>query len=70
MKGDVDWIKTRIIEAQKGHESVTEAATGRVAKLLSSELSERPLSSTKLANIAKQLIEDMTPASSKTEAAK
>ena len=70
MKTDGDWIKTRIIEAQKGHESVTEAVTLRVAKLLDSELSERSLSQTKLANIAKQLIEDMTLASSKTEAKK
>lgn len=70
MKTDIDWIKARIIEAQKGHESVTEAVTIRVEKLLSGELSERSLSSTKLTNIAKDLIEDMTPASTKMEAKK
>ena len=70
MQSDVDWIKARITEAQKNHESVTEAVTARLEKLLGSELSERSLSSTKLANIANELIEDMTSASPKMEAKK
>jgi hypothetical protein len=37
-------------------------------KLLSGDLSERPLSSAKLATIAKALIDDMVPAPSETEA--
>lgn len=68
MPSDVDWIRARIAEAQKRHGSVTEAATAQMEKLLSGDLSERPLSSAKLATIAKVLIDDMVPAPSETEA--
>jgi hypothetical protein len=37
-------------------------------KLLGGELSEQPLSTTKLSSIAKLLVADMVPASSDTEA--
>ena len=68
MPSDVDWVRSRIAEAQKRHESVTEAATVRMEKLLSGDLSERPLSSAKLTTIAKAFIDDMVPAPSETEA--
>jgi hypothetical protein len=68
MPSDVDWIKARIAEAQKRHESVTEAVTVQMEKLLSGDLSERPLSSAKLVIIAKALIEAMVPVPSEAEA--
>lgn len=68
MPNDVHWITARIAEVHKRHTSVTEAVSARMEKLLSGELSERPLSSTKLTSIAKALIADMAPGQSKTEA--
>lgn len=68
MPNDVRWITARIAEAHKHHTSVTEAVSAQMEKLLSGELSERPLSSTKLTSIAKALIANMIPAQSKTEA--
>jgi hypothetical protein len=64
---DLHWITARISDAKKRHESVTEAVTVRMEKLLSGELSERSLSSAKLTSIAKELIADMTPTSLKKE---
>ncbi len=70
MPSDVQWIAARIAEARKNHDSVTDAVSNRIEKLLSSELSEQPLSKTKLSSIAKLLVADMLPASSDTEAKK
>jgi hypothetical protein len=67
MAKDVDWIKKRVTEAQKRNESVTEAVSDRIEKLLSGDLSERLLSPARLATMAKALIEDMFPAPSVTE---
>jgi len=68
MPSDVQWIVARIVEARKDHDSVTDAVSVRMEKLLGGELSEQPLSTTKLSNIAKLLVADMVPASSDTEA--
>ena len=68
MSNDVQWIAARIAEARKNHDSVTDAVSVRMEKLLGGELSEQPLSTTKLSSIAKSLVADMVPASSDTEA--
>jgi hypothetical protein len=67
MSNDVQWIAARIAEARKNHDSVTDAVSTRMEKLLGGELSEQPLSTTKLSSIAKSLLADMVPASSDTE---
>jgi hypothetical protein len=67
MPSDVQWIAVRIAEARKNHDSVTNAVYIRMEKLLGGELSEQPLSTAKLSNIAKLLISDMIHASSDTE---
>jgi len=68
MPSDIQWIAARIAEARKKHDSVTDAVSVRMEKLLSSELSEQPLSTTELKKIAELLLADMLPASSDTEA--
>jgi len=68
MPSDVQWIAARIAEARKDHDSVTDAVSIRMEKLLGGELSEQQLSTTKLSSIAKLLVVDMVPASSDTEA--
>ena len=68
MPSDVQWIAARIAEARKDHDSVTDAVSIRMEKLLGGELSEQQLSTTKLSSIAKLLVADMVPASSDTEA--
>lgn len=68
MPSDVQWIAARIAEARKNHDSVTDAVSVRMEKLLGGELSEQPLSTTKLSSIAKLLVADMVPALSDTEA--
>jgi len=68
MPSDIQWIAARIAEARKNHDSVTDAVSVRMEKLLGGELSEQPLSTTNLTSIAKLLLADMVPASSDTEA--
>jgi hypothetical protein len=68
MPNDVHWTAARIAKARKHHTSVTDAVFTRIEKLLRGELSERPLSSTKLTSIAKVLIADMVPVPPKTKA--
>lgn len=68
MSNDGRWIEARITKAREKHDSVTDAVSNRMKDLLSSELSEQPLSTTKLKKIAKLLLADMLPASSDTEA--
>jgi len=68
MPSAVQWIAARIAEARKNHDSVTDAVSVRMEELLGGELSEQPLSTTKLSSIAKLLVADMVPASSDTEA--
>jgi len=68
MPSDVQWIAARIAEARRNHDSVTDAVSVRMEKLLGGELSEQPLSRTKLSSIAKLLVVDMVPASSDAEA--
>lgn len=68
MPDDVQWIAARIAKCRKNHDSVTDAVSVRMQKLLSGELSEQPLSTTKLTSIAKLLVADMVPVSSNTKA--
>jgi hypothetical protein len=68
MQSNVQWIAARIVEARKNHDSVTDAVSVRIEKLLGGELSEQPLSTTKLSVIAKLLVADMVPILLDTEA--
>jgi hypothetical protein len=68
MLNDSRWLKACIAKARKNHDSVTDAVSVRMEKLLGGELSEQPLSTTKLSNIAKSLVADMVPTSSDMEA--
>ena len=67
MPSDAQWIAVRIAEALKNDDSVTNAVAVRMEKLLGGELSEQSLSTTKLSNIAKLLLDDMIHVSSDTE---
>lgn len=59
MPNDDQWITTRVAEARETHPLVTEAVSAWIGPLLIGELSERPLSSARLATVAKALIADM-----------
>jgi len=69
MSEDLEWIAARIAECRKNHDSVTDAVFVRMQKLLSGELSEQPLSATRLTSISKLLVADMVlePVSSSAE---
>lgn len=68
MSNGDDWIQKRIVEAQKAHPSITDAAATRMKQLLRGQLSERQLRSTELTSTAKKLIADMSiPVSPKVE---
>jgi hypothetical protein len=62
---DKNWIDERLREAKKVQPTVTDGAAIRVKNLINGSISERPLSSTELMNIAKALLADMIPASPK-----
>jgi hypothetical protein len=68
MPEDIQWIAARIAKCRKNHDSVTDAVSVRMQILLSGELSEQPLSVTKLSSIAKLFVADMVPVSSSAEA--
>ncbi len=59
MPNDQNWIACRISEAMKRHPSVTSSVSSRMGDLLSTQLSERLLSTTELMSVAKELITDM-----------
>lgn len=63
MSEDAKWIGNLIAESRKKHNSVTQAASDRMLKLLSTEISEHQLSAAKLTSIAKLMIADMLPVS-------
>lgn len=68
MPSDRQWIVSKIAEARKNHDSVTDAVSLLMETLLSGELSEQPLSTRNLSSIAKLLVADMVPALPDTEA--
>lgn len=62
-----DWITTRITDAKKGQDLLTSCVLTHMDDLLRHQLTQQSLSDTELTSVAKKLITDMIPPSSKTE---
>lgn len=61
MAEGMDWIEQCTSEAQKLHPLVTEVVTDQMVELLNDRLCERPLHSSDLNAIGKDLIAGMVP---------
>jgi len=67
MSTDSEWIAAAIEKARKQSTPATEAVWARVVELLKGKFSQRGIPSVELANIARELIEEMVPAPSTPE---
>jgi len=67
MSSENNWATARVTEAKAATPTVTDAASTRMQKLLTDQLSARQLSQKDLNEIAQELIKDMLPPSPKPE---
>jgi len=67
MSNDPDWIEAAISKAREQSAEVPEPLWTQIDTLLRGKLSQRPIPPVELANLARQLIEDMAPAPQELE---